>query len=173
MAAPKIKQRTGATGLSYLRVSSRGQVETELDPEGMSLPAQRRKCLDKARKSGLTIVDELVDSGITATTIDQRASYQELIERVRTDSSISFVMVYALSRLHRNWAEAGVMVMQLRNYGVRLLSATENLDDSTPEGQMMLGVIFAVSGFQSAAGSKDLQYKMTQKAVIGGTPGFI
>ncbi len=173
MGGIKAKKRSGNTGLTYLRVSSKGQVETELDPEGMSLPAQRRKCADKARESGLTVVDELVDSGVTATTIDQRGSYQQLIERVRTDESISFVMVYALSRLHRNWAEAGLMVMQLRNYGVRLLSATENIDDSTPEGQMMLGVIFSVSGFQSAASSKDLQYKMTQKAVVGGTPGWV
>ena len=87
----KIKWRSGTSGITYLRVSSRGQVETELDPEGMSLPAQRRKCLDKARQHGLVLVDELIDAGISATAIDQRPSYQELIERVRTDSSISFV----------------------------------------------------------------------------------
>lgn len=80
-------------------------------------------------------------------------------------------MVYALTRLHRNWAEAGLMVMQLRNLGVRLISATEDIDDSTPEGRMMLGIMFSVGGYQSDANGKDLQSKMTQKAIIGGTPG--
>ena len=51
-------------------------------------------------------------------------------------------MVYAVSRIHRNWPEAGVMVAQLHAYGVRLLSATENIDDRTPEGRMMLAVLF-------------------------------
>src|SRR5262249_8216082 len=37
---------------------------------------------------------------------------------------------------------------------------------------MMLAVIFGASGYQSEASSKDLQFKMTQKAVVGGTPGF-
>ena len=166
MTTSKVKSRTGTSGLLYLRVSSKGQVETEVDPEGMSLPAQRRKCQAKAQENRLSIVDELVDSGITATSIDQRASYQALIERVRTDESISFVMVYALSRLHRNWAEAGLMVMQLRNYGVRLLSATENIDDSTPEGQMMLGVIFSVSGFQSAASSCETAASISEVTIV-------
>jgi site-specific DNA recombinase len=173
VATAKITYRSGDLGLTYLRVSSRGQVETEYDPEGMSLPAQRRKCAERVKESGVQIVDELIDSGLTATTIDQRESYRNLIERVQADRSISYVMVYSLSRLHRNWAEAGLMVLQLRSHGVRLLSATENIDDRTPEGQMMLGIIFAVSGFQSAASSKDLQHKMAQKAIIGGTPGYV
>jgi site-specific DNA recombinase len=173
MSKPKIKWRSGNAGITYLRVSSRGQVETEIDPEGMSLPAQRRKCHDKAVEQQLRLIDELVDAGVSGTTIDQRKSYQELIERVRTDPTLAFVMVYSLSRLHRNWAEAGLMLMQLHSYGVRLLSATENIDDRTPEGRMMLAVIFGASGYQSEASSKDLQYKMTQKALVGGTPGWV
>lgn len=173
MARKNVKYRTGNQGLSYLRVSSRGQVETEYDAEGMSLPAQRRKCAERAREKKLVLADELIDPGITATNIEDRKSYQQLIERLKTDEAISFVMVYSITRLHRNWTEAGLMVMQLRSMGVRLISAMENIDDSTATGRMMLGILFSTAGYQSEASSEDLQYKMTQKAIIGGTPGFV
>jgi site-specific DNA recombinase len=169
----RIQWRTGNSGVLYLRVSSRGQVDTELDPEGMSLPAQRRKCQERAREKGLSVIDELVDAGITATSIDQRKSYQQLIERVRADASISFVMVYSVSRLHRNWPEAGAMMLELSRLGVRIVSASENIDFGTDEGFMMLGIMFSIHGYQSAASGKDLQFKMTQKALIGGTPGWV
>ena len=65
------------------------------------------------------------------------------------------------------------MVRQLQEHGVRIISATEHMDFSTPEGMMMLGVMFSVHGYQSAANGADLQYKMTQKALVGGTPGWV
>ena len=174
MAARKrVVWRTGNHGLVYLRVSDQGQVTTEFDPEGMSLPAQRRKCVERAKDTKRVLVDELIDAGISATSIDQRESYKALLERVRTDPSVAFVMVYSLSRLHRNWPEAGLMVRQLQEFGVRIVSATEHMDFSTPEGMMMLGVMFSVHGYQSAANGIDLQYKMTQKALVGGTPGWV
>jgi site-specific DNA recombinase len=171
--ANRIKWRSGTNGLLYLRVSSRGQVDTELDPEGMSLPAQRRRCYERAKEKGLAVVDELIDAGITATSTESRQSYQQLIERVRSDQSISFVMVYSVSRLHRNWPEAGAMMLELSRLGIRIVSAMESIDFGTDEGFMMLGVMFSIHGYQSAASSKDLQFKMTQKALIGGTPGWV
>ncbi|WP_255783544.1 recombinase family protein [Mycobacteroides abscessus] len=173
MARKNIKYRTGNNGMSYLRVSSKGQVETEYDSEGMSLPAQRRKLSERARAKELVIVDELIDAGITATNIEDRKSYQGLIERLKADESLAFVMVYSVNRLHRNWTEAGLMLMQLRSMGVRLISAMEDIDDSTAAGRLQLGVLFSTAGYQSESSSEDLEYKMTQKAIIGGTPGFV
>lgn len=173
MARKNIQYRTGNEGISYLRVSSKGQVETEYDAEGMSLPAQRRRCAARAHEKKLVLVDELIDPGITATNIEDRKSYQELIKRLKADESIAFVMVYTVNRLHRNWTEGGLMLMQLRSMGVRLISAMEDIDDSTATGRMLLGMLFTTAGYQSEASSEDLQYKMTQKAIIGGTPGYV
>src|SRR6476469_2488510 len=110
MALTRIKYRTGSTELAYLRVSTKGQVETEFDPAGMSLPTQSRLCAEKARQKSLTILDELIDPGVSGTSIEKRKSYQELLKRLEADPTISFVMVYSLFRLHRNWPEAGRMV---------------------------------------------------------------
>ncbi|WP_168915047.1 hypothetical protein [Microcella flavibacter] len=34
----------GSRAVVYLRVSSKGQVNTDYDPEGISIPAQRQSC---------------------------------------------------------------------------------------------------------------------------------
>ena len=46
------------TAVLYLRVSTASQVNTDYDPEGLSIPTQRKICLAKAKQLGITIVDE-------------------------------------------------------------------------------------------------------------------
>ncbi len=50
----------GTRTVLYLRVSTSGQVNTDYDPEGISLPAQRVACLRKAEQLGLNVVAEYV-----------------------------------------------------------------------------------------------------------------
>ena len=40
------------TAVLYLRVSTPSQVKTDYDPEGISIPAQRKACLRKAAQLG-------------------------------------------------------------------------------------------------------------------------
>ena len=40
----------------YLRVSTPSQVNTDYDPEGISIPAQRQACLRKAAQLGVEVV---------------------------------------------------------------------------------------------------------------------
>ena len=44
------------TAVLYLRVSTASQVNTDYDPEGLSIPTQRKICLAKAKQLGITIV---------------------------------------------------------------------------------------------------------------------
>jgi len=141
MAQKKTAWRTGNTGISYLRVSTPGQVDTEFGSEGLSLPAQRRKCAERAAEMNRVIVDEYVEPGVTATSIDKRKSYKAVLERIHADPSISFVIVYATSRMNRNWEEDAVMGLTLRSLGVRYLSATEDLDDDDADKRAMRGFL--------------------------------
>ncbi|WP_373426585.1 hypothetical protein [Microbacterium trichothecenolyticum] len=50
-------------------MSSKKQVDTDYDPEGISLPAQRLACEKKAEQMGLQIVDEYVDAGFSGTDV--------------------------------------------------------------------------------------------------------
>ena len=57
------------TAVLYLRVSTTSQVQTDYDPEGISIPAQRLACQRKAEQMGLTVIADYVEPGRSATTI--------------------------------------------------------------------------------------------------------
>ena len=66
----------------YLRVSSKSQVDTDYDPEGLSIPAQRDICRRKARDLHLEVVGEYVELGRSGTSVQGRPEYQAWQRRV-------------------------------------------------------------------------------------------
>ena len=69
-----------ARAVLYLRVSTAKQAKTDLDPEGLSLPAQRESCIRKAEELGAEVVDEYVDRGESAKTVD-RPQFRKMVSR--------------------------------------------------------------------------------------------
>ncbi len=156
------------TAVLYLRVSSTAQVETDYDPEGISIPAQRQACTRKAEQMGVQVIGEYVEPGRSATSMDRRPVFQEMLGRLRTDRDADYVIVYNLSRLNRNRVDDAHVLMELRALAVTLISAQENIDE-TPAGQLMHGILAAFNEYRSNADGADIRYKMGQKAKIGGT----
>jgi site-specific DNA recombinase len=155
----------------YLRVSSAAQVNTDYDPEGISIPAQRLACQRKIdQMDDVVLVDEYVELGVSGTSMDKRPAFQEMLKRIREERDIDYVVIYKLSRLNRNRVDDALVMMQLRKYGVTLVSATEMID-ATPEGQLMHGILATFNEFRSAADGADIRYKMGEKAKHGGTVG--
>jgi DNA invertase Pin-like site-specific DNA recombinase len=154
----------------YLRVSTTSQVKTDYDPEGISIPAQRAACQRKAKQMGATVVDEYIEPGVTATSMDKRVAFQKTLERIRTARDVDAVIIYKLSRLNRKWEDNAIVATALQRQHVALVSATENIDE-TPEGMMLMGVLASINAHQSAASGADIRYKMGEKARRGGTLG--
>lgn len=168
-AAPM--QGAGNRAVLYLRVSSAGQVKTDYDPEGISIPAQRVACERKAGQLDLEIVDEYVEPGRSGTEMTKRIAFQELLDRIRRTRDVDYVIVYELSRLARNRIDDAIVMADLRKRGVTLISATESVDD-TPVGQLMHGILAAFNEYRSAKDGADIAYKMGEKAKKGGTLGI-
>lgn len=78
----------GSRAVIYLRVSSKGQVNTDYNPEGISIPAQRISCERKAEALGLTIVHEYIEPGRSATEMTKRVAFQQMLERIRRDRDV-------------------------------------------------------------------------------------
>ena len=154
----------------YLRVSTPSQVHTDYDPEGISIPAQRVACQRKAEQMGVEVAETYVEPGKSATNIEKRPVFQEMLARIREQRDIDYVIVYKLSRLNRNRVDDAKVLMLLRRYKVSLVSATESIDD-TPVGQLMHGILASFNEFRSAEDGADIRYKMGQKAKNGGTLG--
>ncbi len=160
-----------ARAVLYLRVSTTSQVKTDYDPEGISLPAQRLACQQKAEKLGnVVIVDEYVEAGKTATSMNARTSFQAMLRRIKQERDVDMVIVYKLPRMNRNRTDDALVMADLRKRNVTLISATENIDD-TPVGQLMHGILAAYNEFRSAEEGADIAYKMGEKAKQGGTIG--
>ncbi|NJC22163.1 DNA invertase Pin-like site-specific DNA recombinase [Arthrobacter pigmenti] len=160
----------GTRAVLYLRVSSKGQVNTDYDPEGISIPVQREACLRKVVQMGLTVVTEYIEPGRSATEMTKRVAFQEMLRRVRADRDVDYVVVYKLSRFARNRTDDAIVMADLKKRGVTLISATESIDAS-PVGQLMHGLLAAFNEYRSAEDGADIKYKMAQKAKKGGTIG--
>ena len=156
--------------LAYLRVSSAGQVNTDYDPEGLSLPAQRTAIQKRAAELGADIVEEYVEPGRSATTTDRRPRFQDMMARIKAEKDVDYVIVYARSRLHRNSIDAAITKRDLKNAGAVLISVMDYTEDSAI-GDLVATVLDGVNEYQSRASGADIAYKMGQKVKNGGAIG--
>lgn len=162
--------RAHARAVLYLRVSTPSQVNTDYDPEGISIPAQRIACERKAAELGAEVAREFVEPGRTATTIDRRPSFQEMLAWIKQDKNVKYLVVYHFNRVFRNSVDAGITKRELAKVGCRLVSASFDMGEG-PEASMVETILSAVDQYQSEASGADISYKMGQKAKIGGTLG--
>ncbi|MEV0772767.1 recombinase family protein [Nocardia salmonicida] len=160
----------GTRALLYLRVSTKRQIDTDFDPEGISLPAQRVACLRKAEQLGLNVIGEYVEPGRSGTEMTKRVEFQEMLTRIRRERDVDYVVVYELARFARNRLDDAIVMADLKKRGVTLVSATESIDD-TPVGQLMHGILAAFNEYRSRKDGADVAYKMGEKAKKGGTLG--
>ena len=158
------------TAVLYLRVSTPGQVHTDYDPEGISIPAQRKACLRKAAQLGARVIEEYIEPGRTATSMDKRPAFQAMLGRIRAERDVTYVIVHKLSRMNRNRLDDALVLASLRKYKTTLESATESIDE-TPVGQLMHGILAAFNEYRSAEDGTDIRHKMGEKAKRGGTLG--
>lgn len=153
----------------YLRVSTAAQVETAADEDGLSIAAQREACLAKAAALDATVVEEYVDRGESARSADRR-SLQLLLERLRRDRDLDYIICHKLDRMARSRRDDIEIELVIRRAGARLVSVTENIDD-TPSGILLHGVIASVAEFYSANLAAEVRKGMDQKAKRGIKPG--
>lgn len=106
-------------------------------------PSRRsaRCASEKLRARGLDVVGEYVEPGRSATSMDKRVAFQEMLARIKTDKDLlHYVIVYKLLRMNRNRIEDALVVDKLQRSGVTLISATEAIDDSR-NGRLLHGIL--------------------------------
>ncbi|WP_285702202.1 recombinase family protein, partial [Actinomadura sp. NBRC 104412] len=163
----------------YLRVSSKKQMDTDADydPEGNSIPTQRRIAQGKADALGAPVAREFVEPGRTATSLEKRVAFQEMMTYLTTENRqrkkegrplIRYVIVYMMSRAFRNALEELQTKAQLAKMGITLVSAKENFGDGYL-GDAMQGILAIFNELQVRMSGDDIKTKMANKARNGGT----
>src|SRR5215204_348832 len=128
----------------YLRVSSEEQIA------GYSLSAQERAAEALVHQHGWEIVARYSDEGKSARSDDvtKRPGFRQLIADAET-RRFDVVIVHKLDRFARNRRVAFDAFHRLGSAGVGFVSIAENMDYSTPSGQLMLTMLVGLAQFYS------------------------
>jgi site-specific DNA recombinase len=155
-----------------LRVSSRGQVETDYDPEGLSLPAQRQECERKAAAVGAHPVLEYIEPGVSGGDLVRRKVFRQMIADIRERGDIDYVIVWSVSRWARNqedhWTARGL----INRAGAKLIAVKEPIGEDTSHGVMLEGVMAAVAASRRIEIAEDVKQGVRRKIEVGGFPGY-
>ncbi len=157
---------SGSFAVSYLRVSTKEQAEKGGQAEGFSIPAQREANQRKADQLGATIIEEFVDAGESARKAD-RPELMRMIQYVAKHKT-NYCIVHKVDRLARNRADDVTIHLALKDAGVTLVSATENIDE-TPSGMLLHGIMSSIAEFYSRNLATEVVKGLSQKAAQGGT----
>ena len=156
----------GSFAASYLRVSTKEQAGKGGQAEGFSIPAQREANQRKADQLGATIIEEFVDAVESARKAD-RPELMRMIQYVAKRKT-NYCIVHKVDRLARNRADDVTIRLALKDAGVTLVSATENIDE-TPSGMLLHGIMSSIAEFYSRNLATEVIKGLSQKAAQGGT----
>ncbi len=164
---------------SYLRVSSESQTQTDHDPDGLSIAAQREASQDKATQLAAEIVEEFSDPGKSAyVDLHKRTGFLEMLEELKErnahDSTrIDYVIVWSLSRWARNVQDHFRTHALVKQAGAQLVSITEPMvGEDSPESFFMEGIFALNNQYESMKTGRNVSQGLYQKAKNGGTYGW-
>lgn len=142
----------------YARYSSHSQQE-------QSIEGQLRDCYAYAQREGLQVVGEYIDRAISGKT-DERPDFQRMIADA-SKKQFQRVIVWKLDRFARNRYDSAHYKAKLKKYGVKVVSATENISDE-PEGIILEGLLESMAEYYSANLSKHVR-RGQRESIINGT----
>lgn len=141
-------------GVLYCRYSSHSQREVSIDQ-------QIKACRAFAERNGIDVVKVYDDRALTGTN-DRRPQFQKMIsEAERLD--YQYVIVYALDRFARDRYDSAVYKRQLKAFGKKVLSATENISDD-PTGVLMESLLEGLAEYYSKELSRKIRRGMDDNA---------
>ena len=128
----------------YYRVSSDEQVE------GFSLDAQRRLLRDFCATKGWVVTEEYADQGLSARSdkVAKRPAFKRMIEDAEA-GLLDVVVVHKLDRFARNIRVTFEYLELLARHGVKFVAVAQDVDYTTPEGRMFMGMLATLAQYYS------------------------
>ena len=145
----------------YARYSSSSQSE-------QSIEGQLHVCYDYAKANNITILKEYIDRATTGTN-DNRDAFKNLLKDCTTNDW-DYVLVYKLDRFSRNKYEMAIHRKTLKDNGVKLISAMENIPDS-PEGIILESLLEGMAEYYSAELSQKVKRGLKESRIKGNFTG--
>ena len=144
----------------YARVSSDRQ---DVD---LSIAAQLRALRDYAEKHDYLVAREYVDEAESGRIADRPQFQKMLNEASKPEAPFKEILVWKFSRFTRKREHAVAFKSMLRRRGVRVVSITEQADD-TPTGKLLEAIIESVDEFYSENLAQEVTRGMREAASRG------
>ena len=155
---------------TYVRVSSEEQVD------GYSLDAQRRAITEFCQARGWDITHQYADEGKSAWV--ESAAKRQAFNQMLTDAAngeFDVVVTHSLDRLSRNLMVTLNAFRTFSSNGVTYVSATQEIDYSTPAGKLFMAMVAAFAQYfpdnLSGHTKKGLRERVRQ-GLFNGEPPF-
>lgn len=145
------------TAVIYARYSSDSQTE-------QSIEGQLRVCEEYAQRNNIVILNTYIDRAMIGTN-DNRPDFQQMIKD-SVNHDWQYVIVYKIDRFSRNKYENAKYKKILKDNGVKLLSAMENIPD-TPEGIILESLLERMAEYYSAELAQKVKRGMHETRLKG------
>ena len=151
-----MQKETGKTTIAviYARYSSHNQRDVSIDQ-------QVKADKEYAERLGLTVVEVYADRALTGTS-DRRPEFQRMIEDSKKHA-FSYVIVYSMDRFARDRFDSATYKRILKDNGVRVLSAMENISDD-PTGILLESVLEGLAEYYSKELSSKIRRGLNDNA---------
>ena len=148
--------------VAYIRGSTADQVE------GHSLNAQERLFRELCKNRGWDPVAVYREEGRSAheDSITKRPVFRQLLEDA-AKNQFDVVVVHTLDRWSRNLKITIETISQLARHSVGLVSITENIDWSNPQGRLFTQMLGAFAEYYSGALASHVSKGIGQRAQQG------
>ncbi len=122
------------------------RVSTSMQVDGYSLDAQKNRIQAYAKYNNYEIVGEYEDAGKSGKTTKDRVAFNQMLKDIQNKKdSVSFVLVFKLSRFGRNAADVLNSLQLMQDYGVNLICVEDSIDSSKGAGKLIISVLSAVA----------------------------
>lgn len=128
------------TAAIYARYSSDSQNE-------QSIEGQLRVCEEYAKRNNIIILNTYIDRAMTGRN-DNRPDFQRMLKDSNR-KEWNYIIVYKFDRFARNRYETAIHKKELKDNGVKVLSAMENIPD-TPEAIIFESMLEGYAEYYSA-----------------------
>ncbi len=161
---PKEKRRY----VLYLRKSTDDEAK-----QIRSLEDQRAECLELASRQGIRIRDEdILEESASAKISNNRPIYNEMIKGFQTGKYHGLIS-WSPDRISRNMKEAGEVIEMIDQEDIQDLQFRTYQFENSPNGKMLLGILFATSKQYSDKLSVDVSRGITGNITDGKYNGVI
>ncbi|HEY5014301.1 MAG TPA: recombinase family protein, partial [Acidimicrobiia bacterium] len=162
--------RYGPTEGTNVRKPTRAAIYARLSQdrtgESLSIAAQIALARARADERGWTVVDEYVDSNISASTGARRPQWERMLADIEA-GTVDGIVAKNQDRLSRQWSGLGRLLDLCKLHHVAILLLDDEIDTTAADGRFKVQMLGAVAENEAAKLSERVKQQRERAALAG------